>query len=173
MQPSVPVEGVLFVLRRSALWLFIALVVPIAARADSPPQPVPADGTCAVAADPAWTKQEQFVWLRVCAGKEADFNKAPDYGGNLDPKSATLPDSRILRPSFLETILLAGKYRSAPTRLGVHIVGARFTDPVDLRNAEFSHDLWLNGGVLEKGANLESVRSSRRTRSTTRKSSAP
>ena len=152
----------LFLLRRSALWLFIALAVPIAARADSPPQPVPADGTCAVAADPAWTKQEQFVWLRVCAGKEADFNKAPDYGGNLDPKSATLPDSRILRPSFLETILLAGKYRSALTRLGVHIVGARFTDPVDLRNADFSHDLWLNGGVLEKGANLESVRSSRR-----------
>lgn len=149
-------------LRRSALCLFIALAAPIAARAEGPPQPVPADGTCAVAADPAWTKQEQFVWLSVCAGTEANFNKAPDYGGDLDPKSTALPDSRILRTSFLETILLGAKYRSALTRLGVRITGARFTKVVDLRNAELAHDLWLDRSLMEQGVNLQGIKTSRR-----------
>jgi hypothetical protein len=156
-----PAEGAIVLLRKLVFCLLVVLAAPIVARAD-PPQPVPADGQCTVPADPGWTRQEQFVWLRICAGKEANFNKEPEYGGNLDPKSAALPDSRILRPSFLETILLADKYRNALTRLGVHIYGARFTDPVDLRNADFSHDLWINGSLLEKGANLESLRSSRR-----------
>ena len=117
-------------LRKCALCLLIALVAltpPIAAQADSPPQPIPADGKCAVPVDPNWTKQEQFVWLNACAGKEADFNKEPGYGGDLDPKSSTgLPDSRILRSSFLETILLKDKYRSALTRLGVRIGKQRY-----------------------------------------------
>jgi hypothetical protein len=153
-------------LRKCALCLLLALAAlaaPIAAHADSPPQPIPADGKCAVPVDPSWTKQEQFVWLNVCAGKEADFNKGPDYGGDLDPKSPTgLPKSRILRSSFLETILLKDKYRSALTRLGVHIIGARFTDTVDLWNAELQHDLWLDRSLLEKDVNLRTVKTSRR-----------
>jgi hypothetical protein len=139
------------------------LAVPIAAYADTPPQPIPADGNCAVPVDPNWTKQEQFVWLNVCVGKEADFNKAPGYGGDLDPKGPNgLPESRILRSSFLETILLKDKYRSALTRLGVRITGARFTDTVDLQNAELGHDLWLDRSLLEKGVNLEAVETRRR-----------
>jgi hypothetical protein len=139
------------------------LAVPIAAYADTPPQPIPADGNCAVPVDPNWTKQEQFVWLNVCVGKEADFNKAPGYGGDLDPNGPNgLPESRILRSSFLETILLKDKYRSALTRLGVRITGARFTDTVDLQNAELGHDLWLDRSLLEKGVNLEAVETRRR-----------
>jgi hypothetical protein len=153
-------------LRKCALCLLIALAVlavPIAAYADTPPQPIPADGNCAVPVDPNWTKQEQFVWLNVCVGKEADFNKAPGYGGDLDPKGPNgLPESRILRSSFLETILLKDKYRSALTRLGVRITGARFTDTVDLQNAELGHDLWLDWSLLEKGVNLEAVETRRR-----------
>jgi hypothetical protein len=153
-------------LRKCALCLLIALAVlavPIAAYADTPPQPIPADGNCAVPVDPNWTKQEQFVWLNVCVGKEADFNKAPGYGGDLDPNGPNgLPESRILRSSFLETILLKDKYRSALTRLGVRITGARFTDTVDLQNAELGHDLWLDRSLLEKGVNLEAVETRRR-----------
>ncbi len=153
-------------LRKCALCLLIALAVlavPIAAYADTPPQPIPADGNCAVPVDPNWTKQEQFVWLNVCVGKEADFNKAPGYGGDLDPKGPNgLPESRILRSSFLETILLKDKYRGALTRLGVRITGARFTDTVDLQNAELGHDLWLDRSLLEKGVNLEAVETRRR-----------
>jgi hypothetical protein len=150
-------------LRKPILCLLVALAAPIAARADGPPQPVPADGQCTVPADPGWTKQEQFVWLTVCAGKEADFNKEPDYGGDLDPMSpAGLPDSRILRPSFLETILLKDKYRTAVTRFGVRIAGARFQDVVDLRNAELAHDLWLDRSLFEKGADIQGIKTSRR-----------
>ena len=141
----------------------MALAAPVAAHAESPPQPIPADGKCAVAVDPNWTKQEQFVWLNVCAGKEADFNKAPGFGGDLDPKGPNgLPASRILRSSFLETILLKDKYRSALTRLGVRITGARFTETVDLQNAELEHDLWLDRSLFEKGVNLEAVETRRR-----------
>jgi uncharacterized protein YjbI with pentapeptide repeats len=154
------------VLREYALYLLIALAAlaaSITAQADSSPQPIPADGKCAVAVDPNWTKQEQFVWLNVCAGKEADFNKAPGYGGDLDPKGPNrLPESRILRSSFLETILLKDKYRSALTRLGVRITGARFTETVDLQNAELQHDLWLDRSLLEKSADLSGIETSRR-----------
>ena len=152
-------------LRKYALCLLIALaalVASIAAHADSAPQPIPADGKCAVPVDPNWTKQEQFVWLNVCAGKEADFNKEPGYGGDLDPKSATLPDSRILRSLFLENILLKDTYRSALKRQGVRIIGARFTGTVDLRNAELQHDLWLDESLLENGVDLGGVKTSRR-----------
>ena len=150
-------------LRHRALCLLIALAVSTAAHADNPPQPIPADGQCAVPVDPNWTKQEQFVWLNVCVGKEADFNKEPGYGGDLDPKSpVVLPESRILRSSFLDTILLNDKYRGALTRLGVRITGARFTETVDLQNAELEHDLWLDRSLLEKGANLESAKTTRR-----------
>src|ERR1700722_19369315 len=145
------------------LFALAALAAPVAALADSPPQPIPADDTCAVPVDPSWTKQEQFVWLNACAGKAADFNKEPGYGGDLDPKSPqVLPESRILRSSFLETILLKDKYRSALTRLGVRISGARFTETIDLRNAELEHDLWLDRSLLEKDVNLETIETGRR-----------
>jgi hypothetical protein len=154
-------------LRKPALCLLVALAAPVlapmAAHADGPPQPVPADGQCAVPADPGWTRQEQFVWRNVCAGKEADFNKEPDYGGDLDPKGpAGLLDSRILRSSFLEAILLRDKYRNALTRLGVRIIGARFAETVDLRSARLQHELWLVKCLLEKGANLTFVETSSR-----------
>jgi hypothetical protein len=153
-------------LRKCALCLLIALAAlaaPIAAHADSPAQPIPADGKCAVPVDPNWTKQEQFVWLNVCAGKEVNFNKEPGYGGDLNPKSpAGLPENRILRSSFVEAILLNDKYRRALTRLGVRITGARFTETVDLRNAELQHDLWLDRSLLEKGVDLTTAETSRR-----------
>jgi hypothetical protein len=153
--------------RNPVLCLLVALlaplVVPVMARADGPPQPVPPSGQCAVPADPDWTRQEQFIWLTVCAGKEADFNKEPDYGGDVDPTSSTgLPDSRILRPSFIETILLKDKYRNALTRFGVRIAGARFQDIVDLRNAELAHELWLDRSLFEKGIDLQGIKTSRR-----------
>jgi hypothetical protein len=100
--------------------LVVALAPPNTARADAPPQPAPPDGNCAVSVDPNWTKQEKFVWTNVCSGKEANFNTEPGYGGNLDPKTVTLPDNRILRSSFLTTILLADK--SPPDRELVEIV---------------------------------------------------
>lgn len=117
---------------------------------------------CPIAPDPQWTKQEIFVWTRVCIGKDADFNEGADYGGDLDPKSPSgLPASRILRPSFLQALLLDDKYRNALTRSGVKIIGARFTEEVDLDNAELRHQLWLDKSLLENGASLNRLRTTR------------
>jgi hypothetical protein len=135
------------------------LVAPLGARAQ---QPASLDEPCSVSANQRWTPQEKFVWERICAGKDADFNSAPDpdYGGNLDPKKPDgWPKKRVLRPDFLQTILLKDPYRRALTQRGVIINGARFIDAIDLENAELQHPLTLSTSLIEKGANLVGLRS--------------
>jgi hypothetical protein len=136
---------------------------PLTVLADNIPQAPPTDGLCPVPPDEHWKPQEQFVWSRVCLGEEANFDIEQGYGGDLDPKAPSgLPESRVLSSTFLATILLSDKYRPALTRRGVRITGARFTELVDLQNAELSTELWLERSLLEKGANLEGLRSTRR-----------
>jgi len=123
-------------------------------------QPVPHDGNCHVAPDTHWTKQEKFVWQRVCAGQTADFNNEPDFGGARNWREPSgLPQSRILRSSFIETILLKDKFRQALTRLGVRIFGARFVDSLELESAELVHPLWLEDCLFERGVNLTRLKS--------------
>jgi uncharacterized protein YjbI with pentapeptide repeats len=140
-----------------ALMLFIA---PLGARGQEPTQPASSEEPCSVSADPSWTQQETFVWERVCAGEAADFNAAPGYGGPLDPtKPDDWPQNRVLSSKFLQAILLKDSYRSALTRNGVLIVGARFSEAIDLYSAELEHQFGLMGSLLEKGAELSFVRS--------------
>jgi hypothetical protein len=147
-------------MRGWAALVVVLLIAPVAARGSDVGQPLPTNGQCAVPVDPQWTSQEKFVWQHVCVGEMANFDDGPSYGGNLDPKRPEgLPDSRILRSSFLETILLADKYRRALTRRGVHIVGARFTETVDLIGAQLEHELWLDKSLLEQGADFSGARS--------------
>src|SRR5262245_34526853 len=131
------------------------------ARSEGLPETASPDGNCSVPAHTqSWTKQEIFVWERVCAGAVANFNEGTAYGGNLDPdRPEGLPESRILRRKFLETILLEDKYRSALPRRGVRIEGARFTERVDLVNAELKHEFWLNRCLLERGADFTGAKS--------------
>jgi hypothetical protein len=124
---------------RVVTFLLILLAAPLTVRAEDIPQAPPTDGICSVPADEHWKPQEQFVWKRVCLGDEANFNIEQGYGGDLDPKDpAGLPKSRVLSSRFLATILLSDKYSRALTRRGVRIIGARFTERVDLQNAELS-----------------------------------
>src|SRR5262249_16042460 len=148
--------------RRAFLLVVLVLLgASFEARGEARPAAPSADGNCSVAADTQrWTKQEIFVWERVCAGAVADFNKETAYGGNLDPnRPEGLAESRILRPKFLETILVEDKYRSALTRRGVRIVGARFTERIALVNAELKHELWLNRCLLEQGVDFSGAKS--------------
>lgn len=132
-------------------FLLTLLTAPLTAWAADVLQAPPADGVCSVPADDHWKPQEQFVWKRVCLGDEANFNIEPGYGGELDPKDpAGLPESRVLSSKFLATILLSDKYRRALTTRGVRITGARFTERVDLQNAELSSELWLERSLLER-----------------------
>src|SRR5438034_9918074 len=109
------------------------MAVPLAGRSEEIAQAIHTDRGCALLADGRWSPQENFVWGRVCTGQVADFNTEDGYGGELDPrKLPALPESRILTPAFLETILLNDKYRVALPRQGVRITGARFVKTIDL-----------------------------------------
>src|SRR6266481_6312186 len=98
-----------FTLSFLALFLFITLRAaslhateePIKGKRVLPGQP------CQTEPIKSWTEQEKWVWKQVCEGEIADFNNAEGYSGKLDPKkSEGWTASRILRPAFLETILL-------------------------------------------------------------------
>lgn len=143
-----------------AVVLLMLLVVPLGVRAEESAQSVPFDKKCSVPADERWMAQEKFVWERVCIGAIANFNEGSAYGGYLDPKKADgWPRNRVLSSAFLETILLKDPYRRTLTRRGVTIVGARFTEAVDLQGAQLKHVLGLGWSRLEKGADLRRVRS--------------
>jgi hypothetical protein len=150
-----------FIMRPSPILLALTLfIAPTGASSQQPMAPVSLDDPCSVSSDSRWTPQEKFVWERVCVGDVANFNAAPEYGGDLDPtKAAGWPQSRILRPAFLQMILFKDPYRRVLTRRGVLIRGARFTEAVDLENAELEHPLELRDSLLEKGVNLRRVRS--------------
>jgi hypothetical protein len=142
-----------------AVAVLLGLTAPTLARGHHTLQPVPANGQCSVRGDPQWKAQEMFVWQHVCVGEPADFN-TPNYGGNLDPKRREgLPESRIIRPEFLQTILLEDKYRKVPRRRGVRIAGARLTDTLNLENIQLEDEFELVSSLLEKGVNLSGLRS--------------
>jgi hypothetical protein len=92
------------------LFTLVLFIVLSDARAQQRASPASLDEPCSVSSDPRWTPQEKFVWRRVCVGAVADFNAEPGYGGNLDPTNpAGWPQSRVLRPAFLQTILFKGR----------------------------------------------------------------
>ncbi|MGR3293976.1 MAG: hypothetical protein ACUZ9M_08200 [Candidatus Scalindua sp.] len=99
------------------------------------------------------------MWKQLCEGKIADFNKIGVCGGKLDPKKPEeWPDSRILTPEFLETILLHEPYRGALTHYGVRIIGAWFRESIDLSNAILDHQLWLLASRFDKDVELDALK---------------
>jgi uncharacterized protein YjbI with pentapeptide repeats len=91
-----------------------------------------------------WTEQERWVWTQVCENREADLNQRE--GGSHDPKKLEVwTKSRILRPSFLETILLHEQYQLAVSHRGIRITGAWFIEPLDLSDATLTKPLGLHG----------------------------
>ena len=102
-----------------------------------------------------WTPQEKWVWEQVSQGERSYGIKAEGYGGKLSPiEPEGWKENRILRPKFLETILLQEPYQNALTHRGVRIVGAWFKEPVDLSNATIPSQLWLNGSRFELDVDL-------------------
>jgi uncharacterized protein YjbI with pentapeptide repeats len=113
---------------------------------------------CGVAAEESWSNQEKFVWRRACAGEVANFEEEPGYGGHIDPQKAPLPQKRILRGAFIETILTQDKYVNAIKQRGLRVTGARFAERIDLGNAELKTALWLERCSLEAGVDLSWVK---------------
>ncbi|RMF94055.1 MAG: hypothetical protein D6736_00740 [Nitrospinota bacterium] len=114
---------------------------------------------CQTAPHILWTRQEQWVWVQICTGKVADFNTARGYGGRLDPSNPEKwPEARILRPVFLETILLHEPFRSALPRQGISIRGAWFTETLDLSYAILPHQLRLEDSRFDAPVSLAFLR---------------
>jgi hypothetical protein len=148
--------------RRWHLFTVLSLAVaPLSASAQQQATRDSLDEPCSVSDDPRWTDQEKFVWGHICVGEDANFNDtALDYGGDLDPKKpAGWPQNRVLRPAFLETVLLKNPYQSALKRRGVVISGAHFTETIDLEGAELKHSLVLSRSLFDNGVSLKRARS--------------
>jgi uncharacterized protein YjbI with pentapeptide repeats len=91
----------------------------------------------------SWTEQERWVWTQVCEGREADLNQRE--GAMHDPnKSEGWTRVRILRPEFLESILLHEPYQEALSHRGIRIKGAWFIESLDLSEATLTKPLGLN-----------------------------
>ncbi len=150
-----------FTLLFSFLLLFLARSTASLSAAEEPAKGRPAlpGEPCLTKPRSSWTKQEKWVWNQVCVGKIANFNEAEGYGGQLDPKKPEgWPKSRVLRPAFLETILLHEPYRSAVLRQGVRIVGAWFKETLDLSEASLAFPLWLDDSRFESTVDLSNFR---------------
>ncbi|MFQ5899154.1 MAG: hypothetical protein ACE5JN_13045, partial [Candidatus Methylomirabilia bacterium] len=147
--------------------LFLAALFSFATVTPASPHPVeePVGGSpalpgesCQIPSLPTWRLQERWVWEQVCEGKIA--NLAAQYGGSLEPgRPRDWPSERILRPAFLETILLHEPYRSALTRTGVRIVGARFEKALDLSDATLARPVLVHNSRWESGVTISRLRS--------------
>ncbi|MFO1154122.1 MAG: hypothetical protein U1E42_10755 [Rhodospirillales bacterium] len=94
----------------------------------------PASGGTSAAAE-AWTKE------RVCDGDVADL--------------ASLPDRRL--GSVFLADLVFGRLCTLPPR-GVHIVNARFTEPIDLQGTNIAVQFRLRHSHFDKPVSLERLR---------------
>jgi hypothetical protein len=143
---------------RLRILIILALfVTPAELRAQQAAPAAPVGG-CADAADPSWTAQEKFVWTHFCKGEVANFNRDPAYGGNIDPRTAPLPENRILRSSFIATLFIEEKYLNEIKRHGLRVNGARFAEPLEL-HLTLTGQLWLDRCQFDKGADLAWLRS--------------
>ena len=107
---------------------------------------------------PDWTKQEVWVWKRICTGEVANFNLSKDYGGELLPQDREQwTNSRKIRSIFLETVLLSEPYKSAIASTGIRIVGAWFEDPLNLSYSYLGCHLWLNNSIFESRVSLAHI----------------
>ncbi len=108
---------------------------------------------------PDWMPQEKWVWKQVCKGEIADLNKFEGFNTKIAPgKFDRLSEIRILTPDFLETILLHEPFSGALTRSGVRIVGAWFTDPIDLSDAILTHPLWLESSRFDEDVDFTKLK---------------
>ena len=96
-------------------------------------------------AEKHWTYQEKWVWERIKDGIlfHANFNLGSSFGGKLDPKDVTnWPENRVLRPEFLQTILIERNIdkEAIPPR-GIYLFGAWIKSLLDLCHTVIDYPL--------------------------------
>ena len=112
-----------------------------------------------------WSEAEHFVWEKICAGEEANFNKRENR--TLPPKVKMFyywgdwGKLREISSEFLETILFKQPFREKVTRKGVIIIGAYFPDNLDLADGYLPWPLVLEHSRFEKGLKMRGLRADR------------
>jgi len=62
--------------------------------------PALATKSCKAYLQKDWTTQEKLVWMQACEGKEANFNEAKGYGGELDPGKKKTGKKKSMKTGF-------------------------------------------------------------------------
>ena len=107
-------------------------------------------GDCLVSADESWSRVERWAWGKICTHKIANLQNVDPRP--LDPHYAD--ERRRLSPRFLEMVLAHDPWSSAIPRFGVRIVGAYFSQPVDLHQVSLKHDLWIDRSRFDKDVSM-------------------
>jgi hypothetical protein len=115
---------------------------------------------CQVEPRATWSEAEKWVWDRVCRGEIADLNERFDAGVSpIEPESfEDWTDERKLRSAFLEAVLMHDPWRSAIPRQGLRVVGAWFTEELDLQEADIAHSVWLERSRFDADVNLSGTK---------------
>ncbi len=106
MMPSTPCHRIVSALLVTFIFHAISSVAfPVGAEEFVKVRPVLPGKQCKIAHQNNWTEQERWVWKEVCEGREADLIERKGYRLESDNPDRW-PQERILRPAFLESILL-------------------------------------------------------------------
>ncbi len=84
-----------------------------------------------------WSPSEKKVWQDICRGLSSFLTSLPEK-------------DQVIRPLFLQTILLHKPWREAIPRQGVRIFGAIFKEELDLSGAKIEHRLVLSECIFAK-----------------------
>ncbi len=122
------------------LLLFALIALAPQARAQSVPD-------CAGAARPGWTEEEGWVWRQICAGNEADLEKAFPGPGN----------SHRLSASFLSALLFDPQLKALVPHSGIHIAGAEVAEPLKLGDAAVTFELSMKHMLFLEDVDLHGL----------------
>ncbi len=133
--------------------LSAAFFVPIAARAQVTPCPVPPSA--------AWSTTEAWVWSQICTGYVADLTELDVAPVRMrGPKP--WPADRTLSAEFLYEMLTDPRYSLEKISPGPIIIsGARFADPVKIVNGDLTNELILDSSRFDNGLDIEDTTSTK------------
>ena len=82
--------------------------------------------------------RKQHIWRQICEEKAVIFNA----------------DDAVVSGDFLRMILSSQSFKEKITDYGVHFIGARFTDVLDLSGIQVSSTLRLEASIFSEDVNL-------------------
>ena len=126
-------------------------------------------GSLDPAPERSWNYREWWIWSQTLAGEAADFNQLycekeplnPSAGNAVWQNPAKSGKPRQVSERFLLDVLTKKRFVEAMPSRGLRIVGALFSDPIDLSGVDFNRQIRLNrsrfiGPVSLAGARLGS-----------------